>query len=49
MLSEERRKSRSQSESTQSDSVRTGPTTRLTTQRSERSSITEEDDRDSSE
>lgn len=46
MLSEERRRSRSPSESTQSDSVRAGPTTRLTTRQSERSSITEEDDRD---
>ena len=46
MLSEERRTSRSPSESVQTDSVRTGPTSRLVSQRSQASSITEEDDND---
>lgn len=49
MLSEERRTSRSPSESAQSESVRTGPTTRLTTRQSQRSSITEESEGDNSE
>ena len=45
MLSEARQTSRSPSESVQTESVQTGPTTRLTTQQSQRSSITEESDR----
>jgi hypothetical protein len=46
MLSEARHSTRSPSESVQTDSVRTGPTTRLVTRQSQRSSITEEDDHD---
>jgi hypothetical protein len=46
MLSEARQTSRSPSESVQTESVRTGPTNRLATQQSQRSSITEESERD---
>jgi len=48
MLSEKQRSSRSPTESTQTDSVNTGPTTRVIPRQSQRSSITEEDDDDNS-
>ncbi len=43
MLSEKQQASRSPSESTQTDSVRTGPPNRLISRQSQQSSITEED------
>jgi hypothetical protein len=43
MLSEKQQASRSPTESTQTDSVRTGPPNRLISGQSQRSSITEED------